>query len=235
MQRLLWVLPALFNCLGAAAQTGLSPCLDSVADRFHVVRNVPEGFQFREEFTIVKFDTLWRKHRELGGIWMKGKGITGVVGALLQSDDRQCAVIYDVIDIYQFNGRGSQRWMHRSLMLNYLLAQLGTADFRYEDHVSVVAGREARRRFGADSIFTFEVPVKPQTLAGETYTRCAMLYLSRKDRAYLGFTFFFTDEGYERRAEYLSALDGAVWYKRGRWRHKPEQVVRAEQQNKVKR
>lgn len=233
---------ALVACLAADSMLGSLQAQAASFDRveqfnsvYHVERTVPVGFTAIEEFACVILDTSWDKRRDLGGRWVKSRQRIGLCGTLLQSDDRHCALLFnDIIDM-QFYRRPDiatfrdayteQRWGHRGEILAILMAQLGTADFRYEELVSVVAGREARRRFGADSIFTFEVPIEPQELAGETYTRCVMLYLSRKDRAYLGFTFLFTDEGYERRAEYLRALDGAVRYKRGRWK-KPEWIRR---------
>ena len=212
----------LYSVRGQEVSSARLEQFDSV---YHIERTVPAGFRVAEEFVGIVLDSTWDKRRDQGGIWVKTWQRIGLCGTLLQSDDRQCAVVYhDIIDLQFYRRpdtetfRGAyveQRWGHRGEILAILMAQLGTADFRYEDHVSVVAGREARRRFGADSIFTFEVPVEPQTLAGETYTRCVMIYLSREGRAYMGFTFFFTDEGYERRAEYMRALDGAVRYKRG--------------------
>ena len=46
------------------------------------------------------------------------------------------------------------------------------------------------------------------------YTHCLRMYLTKGERL-IDFIWFFTDQGYERRAEYLQALDGAVRYKRG--------------------
>ncbi|MDE5945657.1 MAG: hypothetical protein K2G93_08785 [Rikenella sp.] len=161
---------------------------------------------------------------------------TVLLGSLLQSDDRQCAVMFEDIDVFQFYGDPKlssivpglytqQNLKHRNHILSILRARLDRWEVDPDAFLSIVSGREARRRFGADSIFTFEVPIEPQELAGETYTRCIHQVLSRRDRAYLGFVWFFTDEGYERRAEYLSALEGAAYYKRGRWR-KPEWIRR---------
>ena len=134
---------------------------------------------------------------------------TGAFGLLLQSDDRQSVVLYSGI----LGGTKHRVWIENDL----LNISQGQDTIRFEEHVRVVSGREVKRRFHADSIFVLELPIEPQTLADESYTRCAMLYLSRKGRAYMGFAFFFTEEGYRRKAEYMSALDGAVCYEWGRW------------------
>lgn len=212
--------------------------VDNFNAEYHVERKVPEGFQVTSEYSTMALDTGWDKRRDLGGIWVKSTYMRpAICGTFLRSDDRQCTLIYhDIVDLQFFprfdndlSFRGAyaeQRWGHRGEILEILMTQLGRSDFRYDDHVSSVAGREARKRFRADSVFTFAPPVNPQIIDGTTYTHCVMLYLSRKNRAYLGFTFLLTDKGYERRAAYMQALEGAVRYRPGRWRNQPEWIER---------
>ena len=203
------ILSVLFGgSFSAAAQmtTDIAQVVNDVSKEHRVVRRVPEKFHItRNKLYSWVYGYHWvrdtTKHQWKR--WAK----TGVAGLLLQSDDRQCELLYSDF----LEGRN-----HRTRLQNDLLnISQGRDSIRFEDHVLAVGGRKVKRRFNADSIFVLKLPIEPQELAGETYTRCAMLYLSRKDRAYLGFTFLFTDEGYERRAEYLRALDGAVRYKRG--------------------
>lgn len=215
------------------AQDTLPRSFVSESDEYHIKRNVPQGFRFIHAWKTLIFDTCWEKRRDLGGIWVKSRHKVAAVGALLQSDDRQCEVIYHYIIEGQFHGarnpvsyRGAymeQRWGHRDVILGYLMAQLGRSDIDFDDYVIVTSGREARRRFNADSVFVFEVPIKPQHWDGEVYTHCVSMYLSRKNRAYLGFVWLFTDEGYKRRQHYMDALEGNVAYKKGCWR-KPEWI-----------
>lgn len=227
----------------ARSQDTLPRRFVSESDEYHVKRTVPEGFSVVAENKALIFDTCWVKRRDLGGIWVKSWHPVAAVGALLQSDDRQCEVIYHFIIEGQF-GRirksdleffrraflgayWEQRWGHRSEILAILMAQLGRPDFRYEDYVTVTSGRQARQRFNADSVFVFEVPIKPQHWDGEVYTHCIPMYLSRKDRAYMGFIWLFTDEGYKHRQQYMDALEGNVAYLKGRWR-KPDWIKRME-------
>lgn len=215
------------------AQDTLPSRVISESKMYHVKRMIPKGFHLQEDNKAIIFDTSWNLRRDLGGIWKKSKVRTATIGVLFQSDDRQCEVIYnDIIDMQFYvrpmtiNYRGvytEQRWGHRGAILAILMAQLGRSDIDFDDYVTVTSGREARRRFNADSVFVFEVPIEPQHWDGEVYTHCVSMYLSRKNRAYMGFVWLFTDEGYKRRQEYMDALEGNVAYKKGYWR-KPEWI-----------
>ena len=219
------------------AQDTLSRIIVPESEEYHVKRTIPQGFRFVQDWKGLIFDTCWDMRRDLGGIWVKSWHKVAAVGALLQSDDRQCEVIYHYIMEGQFHSvpnpatyRGAymeQRWGHRDVILGYLMAQLGRSDIDFDDYVTVTSGREARRRFNADSVFVFEVPIEPQHWDGEDYTHCISMYLSRRDRAYMGFVWLFTDEGYKRRQEYMDALEGNVAYKKGCWR-KPDWIRRME-------
>lgn len=221
----------------ARSQDTLPRRFISESAEYHVKRTVPPGFRFVQDWKGLVFDTCWDMRRDLGGIWVKSWHPIAAVGVLLQSDDRQCEVIYHFMMEGQFINvpnpttyRGAyleQRWGHRDVILAYLMAQLGRSDIDFDDYVTVTSGRQARRRFNADSVFVFEVPIKPQHWDGEVYTHCIPMYLSRKDRAYMGFIWLFTDEGYKHRQQYMDALEGNVAYLKGRW-HKPDWVKRME-------
>lgn len=219
------------------AQDTLPARVESFTSTYHVKRTIPEGFHFVQDCKALVFDTCWDMRRDLGGIWVKSGHKIAAYGVLLQSDDKQCEVIYnDIIDL-QFYRRPNvltyrgiyleQKWGHREEILAILMAQLGRSDIDFDDYVTVTSGREARRRFNADSVFVFEVPIEPQHWDGEDYTHCISMYLSRKDRAYMGFVWLFTDEGYKRRQKYMDALEGNVAYKKGHWR-KPDWIRRME-------
>lgn len=231
-----------FSCGYVRAQDSLPRRVMSESDEYHVKRNVPQGFRLMEDNKALIFDTCWNLRRDLGGIWKKSKVRTAVIGVLLQSDDKQCEVIYnDIIDL-QFYRRPNvltyrgiyleQKWGHRGAILAILMAQFNRSDLDFDYYVTVTSGREARRRFNADSVFVFEVPIEPQHWDGEVYTHCISMYLSRKNRAYLGFVWLFTDEGYKRRQQYMDALEGNVAYKKGCWR-KPEWIRKMEKAERM--
>ena len=114
-------------------------------------------------------------------------------------------------------------------MSHLLASRLKRTDFRLEDYVTSLSPKIARRTFRADSVLFLELPIEPITRDSATYTHCIYQVLVRKEHAYMGFAWFLTPEGYDRRTEYMQALKGAVRYLPGRWRNQPEWI---ERQNK---
>lgn len=214
--------------------------VDKASDRYHVIRTVPESFHFvRDDNNGLILGPSWRQDRKTGRTW-KNEGVRGVLlGTFLQSDDRQCEVMYERIFDFQFSvssapvetfqGFYYEPYLkHRNHIMNILTSRLDRPDVRFEDYVTVTSGREARERFNADSIFVFEVPIDSLAQDGEVYTHSVHMVLTRKDRAYMGFVWLFTDEGYKYHQEYMDALEGCVAYQKGRW-HKPDDIKRLEQ------
>ena len=212
------ILSVLFGgSFSAAAQmtTNIVQVVNDVSKEHHVVRRVPEKFHItRNKLYSWVYGYHWvrdtTKHQWKQ--WAK----TGAAGLLLQSDDRQCEVLYNAF-LGGFDYRG---WIQNDL----LNISQGRDSIRFEKHVQAVGGRKVKRRFNADSIFVLELPIEPMEQDSAVYTHCLRMYLTKGERL-IDFIWFFTDEGYERREEYLRALDGAVRYKRGRWK-KPEWIRR---------
>ncbi len=212
------ILSVLFGgSFSAAAQmtTDIVQVVNDVSKEHHVVRRVPEKFHItRNKLYSWVYGYHWvrdtTKHQWKR--WAK----TGVAGLLLQSDDRQCELLYSAL----LGGLNHRGWIQNDL----LNISQGRDSIRFEDHVLAVGGRKVKRRFNADSIFMLELPIEPMEQDSAVYTHCLRMYLTKGERL-IEFVWFFTDQGYERRAEYLRALDGAVRYKRGRWK-KPEWIRR---------
>lgn len=214
------------------------PCqTDDCSDRYHIVRTVPEGFRFVTDDRTMTFGNSWSKDHKTGRIWKKNGVKTATLGTVLQSDDKQCEVMYERIFDFQFyknpnpdTFRGfyyRQDLQHRNYIMNILSSSYDRPDIKFEDYVTVTAGPEVRKRFNADSMFVLGVPIEPLQWDGEIYTHCIHQILTRKDRAYMGFVWLFTDEGYKRRQEYMDALEGNVVYKKGHWK-KPDWIRRME-------
>ena len=175
-----------------------------VSRRHRVIRRIPRGFHVEQKLIhLWKYGYSWT-FDSLNDSW-KRFSKTGQVGALLRSDDRQCEVIYSVALVFD---------NHRSWLRNDLLnISQGQDTARFEDHVTVMTG-QAVRPFNADSIFLLELPIEPMERDGSLYTRCVRMYLTRKGHTFLDFVWFFTDEGYARRQEYLRAIEGKVYFKK---------------------
>lgn len=205
-----------------SSPTFVSHISDSMSDYYHVIRKMPDGFHVVEEGRFIATGNAWRRNIE-NGRWER-LGRSGPIGTVLQSDDRQCIVTYSyILDIQFYSHPAPENFggfypeaslRHRNwIMLELLSMHNGQENFRFEDHVTTFSGKEARENFNADSVFLFDIPIQPLEQDGETYTHCTRMYLTKKDRATLDFVWFFTDEGKERKWDYIRRMDKKVWYK----------------------
>lgn len=218
-KRWMIVLGIVSSCSRILAQgtTDVFKVMNESSERHHVVRRIPEKFHItRNRLYSWVYGCHWVRDTKTH-TWKRGNK-TGAFGLLLQSDDRQCELLYSAM----LGGINPRSWIENDL----LNISQGQDDIRFEDHVQVVGGRKVKRRFNADSIFVLELPIDPMEQDSAVYTHCIRTYLAKGDR-HIDFVWFFTDEGYARRGEYMKALDGAVYYKRGQQK-KPEWIRRQE-------
>ena len=198
------ILSVLFGGSFSAAAQMTTDVARDVNEKYGIVRRIPETFHIAHTFYSWPYGYVWERDtiQHTWTRWAK----TGAWGFLFQSDDRQCELLYSDF----LEGRN-----HRTRLQNDLLnISQGRDSIRFEDHVLAVGGQKVKRRFNADSIFVLELPIEPMVQDSAVYTHCLRMYLTKGERL-IDFIWFFTDQGYERRAEYLQALDGAVRYKRG--------------------
>ena len=204
-----------FSCISAQGTTDVAQVVNDASKEHRVVRQIPRNFHIAQKLIYFwKYGHSWR-FDPLKGEW-KQWAKTGAAGLLLQSDDRQCELLYSAF----LGGINHRSWIKNDL----LNISQGRDSIRFEDHVQAFGGRKVKRRFGADSMFLLELPIEPMEQDSAIYTHCLRMYLTKGERL-IDFIWFFTDQGYERREEYLRVLDGAVRYKRGRWK-KPEWIRR---------
>lgn len=176
-----------------------------VSRQTHVVRRIPRDFHIaQKQIYLWKWDNNGKSDSLTGSVKRWARSCQ--VGLLLQSDDLQCEVIYSVA---YGTGSNYRSWIKYDL----LDISQGQDTARFEDHVTVMTG-QAVRPFNADSMFLLELPIEPMERDGSLYTRCVRMYLTRKGHTFLDFVWFFTDEGYARRQEYLRAIEGKVYFKK---------------------
>lgn len=223
---------------GTDVPAAVGHALDSVAERYHLVRTAPAGFRWLKDREFIFTGNSWSVDPETGR-GVKNEAVrAGISGTLFQSEDRKCEVLYeDIFDVQFYHVsdpaafRGFHHQLHRNHILHLLASRLNRTDIRFEDYVISLPLKISRRTFRADSVFYFELPIESISRDSATYTHCIHQVLVRKGRAYMGFAWLFTREGYVRRAEYMRALEGAVYYRPGRWRNKPEWIRRQKENN----
>jgi hypothetical protein len=103
-------------------------------------------------------------------------------------------------------------------------------------YVTIIAGKRAKEMFNADSIFLYDLPMEKlqaikmnhnqnrpahskknlPDLLGKPYegkyTYCTRMFIYKRDRATLNFTFFLTPKGKKKEDEYINQLSKQIWY-----------------------
>lgn len=83
-------------------------------------------------------------------------------------------------------------------------------NFDLDDYLTIIAGKEARRRFNADTIYLYNLPLeKPYKT---NYKHRIGMVLSKKNRATLLFKLLFTDKGIKNKQTIIKMLNENVWY-----------------------
>lgn len=201
----------------SAQPVSVSHIADSNSAALHVIRKIPKGFHVVDKWKSWIIGYSWHK-RNNAKEWQKD-AYDGENGLLLQSDDKQCEVLYAFTPstLYYFPEVADRA--RNAIWYDLLSIHHGKEDFRLDDHVTAIGGRKPKELFNADSIFLFDIQLQPLDQDGELYMYCTKMYLSRKGRLPMIFVWFFTDRGIERKEEYMRALaqDKNVWYKNGEW------------------
>ncbi len=101
----------------------------------------------------------------------------------------------------------------RSIIYSEIRAALDIDDRAWIDpneHITVLAGKEAQSLFNADSVFVYHIPMdRPYE---EKYLHCTGLAISKANRPVMYLKWFFTDEGKKNEQEYLNAINKTIWY-----------------------
>ena len=179
------------------------PAADLLRETMDISYSTPGGFRYVKERKAVRIHE---------------RATVGMIYFQFESNDSNCKLFLTTVPIYlpDYSEYSSKLW-HRSNMRAELTDIMGTKDLNMDDYVTAIAGKEARDRFNADSVFTFDVP-KFEPLEGEErFTHCSRMYISRKERPMIMLVWLFTPEGEEREWKYIEKLDGRVWYDNGSW------------------
>jgi hypothetical protein len=90
--------------------------------------------------------------------------------------------------------------------------------FHFNKHVTLIAGKIAKERFNADTLYIYDLPIHnidPLPLPKsnhEKYIYRTGLALEKKGRGSMLFMLFFTSKGKENEWKYINMLNKNVWY-----------------------
>ncbi len=174
----------------------------------------------------------WRIHQN--------RDVAFVYTPVLRSKDKQCIILYPFYPVHTdrvgdtpcFSSRERKEieelmkkdstilktpnWkvgIPRSIIYSEIRAALDI-DYRAwidpDKHITVLAGKEARNLFNADSVFIYDIPMdKPYE---EKYVHCTGLAISKANRPVLYLKWFFTNKGKKKEKKYLDLIKKTIWY-----------------------
>lgn len=190
------------------------PEAELAREAFDIYFSVPAGFRFLDKVEVLRVDTTAL------GMWYFS----------FESEDARCKLLWPITPMSFANDPGysskdiPRGWnsafyddelSHRNLMWAELTRAMQTDNIKLGDYVTVVAGKEARDRFNADSVFTFDIPrFVPITKEAPQFEHCMRMIISRNGRGkhMMMFLLLLTDEGKKNERDYIRKLDGRVWY-----------------------
>lgn len=108
--------------------------------------------------------------------------------------------------------------LSRNHVISEIKAAIGMQDsdsvsFDFNEHVTIIAGKQVRDMFNADSVYIYDLKVE-RPYHGK-YTYRTGVVISKKNRATMVLKLFFTPEGKKNEEEYLRALSKRIWYEEG--------------------
>ncbi|MDR2424887.1 MAG: hypothetical protein LBD59_09225 [Prevotellaceae bacterium] len=194
---------------------------DSIDALFNIKYQPAKGFRL--------LDTLIVWSIVDGGEIIKQPGM--FYAPVLQSKDKECVLMYALIPWFMSrddslnnvlctccsdDSKLGNNLAHRSWIkqeIKYMYSHYSNVD----DYVSTLPAAYAKRKFNADSVFLFNVSsVTPLTI-DKKYEYCTRMFISRRDRPFLMFVWFFTEQGEKSKQKYMDKLHKKVWYKDGEW------------------
>lgn len=199
-----------------------------VYEQYNITCKIPKNF------IDLKYLEVWKFRQESFGAGF-------VFNPVIQSDNQECILMYPMIFNYisesdeyiskisQGIGRSMFKnkptvdygdMLPRNTIKHQLRSVLGHLDkhgdiirdsiFNVNDYVSVIAGKKVRKSFNADSVFIYDIPL--EKAYKEEYVYCTGMVVTKKNRPYMQFMWFFTEEGKKKKDRYIKILSKKVWY-----------------------
>lgn len=109
---------------------------------------------------------------------------------------------FDVIDkIHINNARNAMKWIYGE-----------KAKLNWKNYLAYLPAKEAKRKFNADTAFTFRTILKPGEYYNEKYNHFDALYIQKNGQGYINFFCFYSDKAAKKLPEYWKAIEGIFRY-----------------------
>lgn len=195
-------------------------------------QNEKNTFSAYAKFISKNLDIMWRKpdgfvDLKTSTSWGPNgtKGVGFRYRSVLQSKDKECLIMYPNISLLVDDKIKWNEDLSRVQMIGEINRALGLADkkrtdtdpitFDFDKYVKVLIGKDARKRFNADTVFIAQIPLSKPYL--EKYPYCTGIYVCKKQRPPLFFKYFFSEEGKSNESSYLDEFYKTVRYRNENW------------------
>lgn len=167
---------------------------DIMLEKFNVTCKIPSKF-------------IDQKSSEPWGVRLGKSNLGFIYSPIIQSKDKECIIFYPIVPFPVNN---------ETIVRNNIMAEIATAfdiprdSIDANNYLTVLAGKEARNIFNADSIFFYDIPLdKPYR---EKYEYCKGIVISKRNRPALLLKLFFTEKGKKEEGGYIGSLKKTIWY-----------------------
>lgn len=96
-----------------------------------------------------------------------------------------------------------------------------SAQFNFNDFVTIISGKKAKEIFNADSIYIYDLPnadsgyffdEKLEKLRKRNYSDCTGVFVFKNRRAVMEVKLLFTEKGRMKKNDYIENLSNQIWY-----------------------
>ncbi|MDD2284980.1 MAG: hypothetical protein PHQ11_06240 [Paludibacter sp.] len=144
----------------------------------------------------------------------------GVYCPVIQSNDKECILMYDLLLQYNVLVRNliksEIRWMQSLNCCDCL----NTDTTNIEYYATIISGSYAKNMFNADSVIFMDIPL--ESAYKDTYTYCTSMFIIKKEHASMILKWFFTEAGNKDKDKYIKGLSKSIWYIDGAWTYDSE-------------
>ncbi len=198
-----------------------------LANDFGIIFNPISNFT-----NLDKFYVLWSASKE------PEKGAGSIYGPIFLSNNKDCMIMYNAQPNYVSKKEKERRGMvnrnfHRSQITGEIRSALGlyfghgnplnknNVETRFNDYVTIIAGKKPYEMFNADSIFIYDLPNADsvyffdeslERIRKEKYPYCTGMFITKNDRATMDIKLFFTKKGEKKKNQYVEMLYKSIWY-----------------------
>ena len=99
----------------------------------------------------------------------------------------------------------------RAIFKDYYGDEIGDS---WRDSVTVVSTEEARKKWNADSAFTFSLHLRPEDYYKKDFKHVKILMIQKKGQGYAYITSFYTDKAKENFDKYWRRIEKTLWFEK---------------------